>query len=334
MKKILFIHILFIFYSCTNPSQSDVVKLQGNALGTTFHITYISSNHKDFSYSVDSIFENINKSMSTYISTSDISRINNGDASVAVDHNFQEVFKKSMRIYKETNGVFDPTIGILVNAWGFGPKKSLKNIDSLKVHKLLKLVGLNKVKIINNKVIKTNPKIFLDYNAIAKGYTVDVIGRFLESQNIKNYLVEIGGEIRTRGLNGNHKKWKIAIEKPNFDGSRSFQEIIELENEAIATSGSYRKYKIDTITGKKYAHTIDTKTGYPSKSNLLSTSVITKEDCADADGYATALMAFGFEKSKLFLNKHPELQAFLIYVDKHGNLKTYTSPNSKFKVDH
>ena len=153
----------------------------------------------------------------------------------------------------------------------------------------------------------------------------------MESQNIKNYLVEIGGEIRARGVNSSRNAWTIAIEEPNYDGSRSFQSIIALSNESIATSGNYRKFKIDSLTGEKYAHTMDTKTGFPSKSNLLSASVISEKDCADVDAYATALMSMGLEKSKAFLKKHSELKAFLIFSTDDGQIKTFATKNLRLK---
>ena len=191
-------------------------------------------------------------------------------------------------------------------------------------------VGFENLRIKNGFVIKKFEETYIDFNAIAKGYAVYVIGRFLESKKIKNYLVEIGGEIRARGINLKKAPWSIAIEKPNFDNTRSYQSIIKLVDESIATSGNYRKFKIDTITGEKYAHTMDTKTGFPSKSNLLSASVISKKDCADVDAYATALMAMGLEKSKLFLQKHPELKAFLIYTEVSGEIKTFNTANLKY----
>jgi thiamine biosynthesis lipoprotein len=139
--------------------------------------------------------------------------------------------------------------------------------------------------------------------------------------------VEIGGEIRARGKNDKGLPWKVAIEEPNFDGSRSFQAIVELNDESIATSGNYRKFKIDSVTGEKYAHTIDTRTGYPSKSDLLSVSVIGSMDCANADGYATAFMAMGLMHTKVFLQNHKRMKAFLIYADKNGEIKTFKTKN-------
>jgi len=314
-----------VVFGCADQTGSSYSKLKGIALGTSFHITYKNVNEVVSEKQIDSLIYLINKSMSTYLPTSDISKINKGDTSIIVDKMFQEVFIKSEKIFKETDGAFDPTIGILVNAWGFGPDNVVENLDSSHVSSMLEFVGFQKVKLQNNKIVKEYRNTYIDFNAIAKGFAVDVIGRFLELKKIDNYLVEIGGEIRARGSNPDGKIWRIAIEKPNFDGTRSFQTVIELDNESIATSGNYRKFKIDAFSGKKFAHTIDTKTGFPSQSNLLSASVIAKLDCADVDAYATAFMAMGFKKSKLFLQKHPNLKCFFIYSDDDGDIKTFTT---------
>lgn len=327
MNRIYLFFLVLVTLGCSDQNDISYHKLKGIALGTSFHITYKNSKNSVSEKQIDSLIHLVNKSMSTYLPDSDISKINKGDTTIIVDQMFQEVFNKSKRIFSETNGAFDPTIGILVNAWGFGPDNVVENLDSAHVMSMLEFVGLQKIHLKNNKIIKKDSATYIDFNAIAKGYAVDVIGRFMELNHIKDYLVEIGGEIRAKGKNPEGKIWKIAIEKPNFDGSRSFQAVIKLDNESIATSGNYRKYKIDSVTGKKYAHTIDTKTGFPSQSNLLSASVIANTDCADVDGYATAFMAMGFKKSKMFLQKHHELKCFLIYSDGQGDIKTYTTEN-------
>ncbi|MFA5298913.1 MAG: FAD:protein FMN transferase [Lutibacter sp.] len=325
MKNCLFTLILLIFFSCGN-TETDLNVIEGDAIGTTFTVRYLDQNKLNFEAKIDSLIAAINKSASTYIKTSDLSKINQGDTTILADANLQEVFTKSAKIYKESEGAFDPTVGVLVNAWGFGPEKPIENIDSLKVTALLKYVGFDKVKLENGKIKKLYPEIYLDFNAIAKGYLVDMVSRMFEKNGIANYMVEIGGEIRARGHNEKEKPWKIAIENPNTDGSRSFATFIELKNESIATSGNYRKYKIKA-DGTKYVHTINPKTGFASESNMLSASVISKLDCADVDGYATALMEMGFEKSTAFLKNHTELKAFLIYVDKKGEMQTYKSEN-------
>jgi thiamine biosynthesis lipoprotein len=331
MKKVFIILLVFVVYSCEKESQKVYQQLEGLAFGTSFHITMDDLENKVSEAAIDSLIHVMNRSLSTYIPNSDISRINNGDTTVIVDELFKEVFEKSARVFEESDGAFDPTIGTLVNAWGFGPGDVIEDMEQKDVDSLLVYVGFQKLKLENSKLTKTHPEMFLDFNANAKGFAVDVIGRFLEEQGVLNYLVEIGGEIRARGNNAKGQVWRVAIEKPNFDGSRSFQTIIALNNEAIATSGNYRKFKIDAVTGEKYAHTIDTKTGYPSKSNLLSASVIGEIDCADVDAYATAFMAMGLEKTKEFLDNHEDLKAFLIYGDENGSLQTYITPNLKIE---
>lgn len=323
MKRFLiFCFAIILNVSCSNNRQ-DIVKLEGDALGTTFHITYYDINKRNFSNKIDSLIHLINKSLSTYIPTSDISKINQGDTTVVVDAYFEEVFNKSLVVFKTTNGIFDPTIGSLVNAWGFGPQKKLEELNQTKIDSLLQYIGLDKIKLKNHKLIKSNPSIYLDFNAIAKGYAIDIIGRFFESQNIDTYLIEIGGEIRARG----QKTWKIAIEHPNFDGLQSFQATIDLYNESIATSGSYRKYKNDLKSGQKYIHIINPKTGYATMSNLLSASVIAATDCADVDAYATAFIAMGLEQTKAFLKSYPKFKVFLIYSDDKGTIQTYKTEN-------
>lgn len=325
MKNLLFIFLSFFLFSCEN-NENNFKTISGNAIGTTFSIKYLSEKSINFELKIDSLIHAVNASVSTYIPTSDISRINKGDTTVIVDHFFEEVFLKSEKIFKETNGNFDPTVGILVNAWGFGPEKSINNLDSTKIKELLNYVGFNKVKLENHKIKKLYPEIYFDFNAIAKGYLVDIVGRLFEENHINNYMVEIGGEIRARGVNQHAEFWRIAIENPNEDGTRSFATAIQLQNESMATSGNYRKFRT-TDTGEKYVHTINTKTGYAKESNLLSASVISKIDCAEADGYATAFMVMGFEKTQDFLRKHKELKAFLIYTNENDEMKTFNSEN-------
>ena len=326
MKYNLLFILIYSLLSCSQNSIPELKTLQGNAIGTTYSIKYLDSKDEDYQVKIDSLIKAINKSTSTYIETSDISKINNGDTTVLVDAYFEEVFTKSAKIYEETAGDFDPTVGILVNAWGFGPENEIADLDSLKIDSLLTYVGFHKVSLKDRKVTKMYPQIYFDFNAIGKGYLVDIIGRLFEQNNVANYMVEIGGEIRARGVNQDNIPWKIAVENPNEDGSRTFATVIQLHDESMATSGNYRKYR-KTAEGKKYVHTINTKTGYASESNLLSASVISKSDCADMDGYATAFMAMGLEKSKAFLEKHPELKVFLIYIDENHDMKTYKSAN-------
>ena len=323
--------ILIVFalslLNCTENAGSSYERMTGEAFGTTYNITMRSDSSEVEQRQIDSLIITLNKSLSTYDPNSIISRINRDENDVVIDQYFYEIFQKSGRIHSDSEGAFDPTIGILVNAWGFGPEEGIPDMDQSKVDSLMKTVGYNRLKLTRGQLIKPHPNTYLDFNANAKGYGVDIICRFLDSKNVKDYLVEIGGEIRARGFNDKGLPWTVAIEEPNFDGTRSIQTVINLENEVIATSGNYRKFKVDSVTGEKYAHTIDTKTGYPSKTDLLSVSVIGKMDCADADGYATAFMAMGLMHTKVFLQNHKRMKAFLIYSDEQGQIKTYKTDN-------
>ncbi len=321
-KALLYISFL-LFFSCADEKLT-YQNLKGNAFGTTFTISYKDALNRDFSDEIDSLIYVVNKSLSTYMPSSDISKINQGDTTIVVDVLFTEVFFKSNKIYIETNGFFDPTVGVLVNAWGFGPEEAIENLDSVQVDSLMQFVGFDKVKLEENTIVKQHPQIYFDFNAIAKGFGIDVIGRFLESQNCTNYMIELGGEVRARGKSSKNQYWKIGLEDPNIDGTRSISNIVALNNQSMATSGNYRKFKIDA-KGRKFVHTMNAKTGFATESNLLSATVISNSDCADVDGYATAFMAMGFEKTVAFLQEHPELKAHLIYVDTNGKTQTLTS---------
>lgn len=318
MKRISYFLILLLLFSCKQESKNTIIS--GEVFGTTYGVQYFSEQHENYQKQFDSLFHIINSSMSTYKADSDISKVNRNEA-FKVDAHFKHVFNASKDIYKATDGIFDPTIGVLVNAWDFGPEGKIMALDSLKIDSLMLSVGLDKVILHNNKIIKENPSTFIDFNAIAKGYGVDVIAEFLESQNIKDYIVEIGGEIRCKGQNFEKQKpWKVGVELPHFDEEQSLLKAVSLYNEAMATSGTYRKFKTDSL-GNRYSHILDPKTGYPSKTNLLSISVISK-DCMTADAYATAFKAMGMEKVKTFLNSHPEIKAFLIFENDENELET------------
>jgi len=323
MRFYQFIFLLVVVLSFTScEKESTFTFLKGNALGTTFSVKYKSNTN--YSSSIDSLFHVINNSLSTYHPNSIISSINQGNSNTITDVHFENVYHKAFRIYTETNGYFDPTVGNLVNAWGFGPKKNNPTPDSLKIKELMKNVGFEKIKLSNHKIYKENPSIFIDFNAIAKGYAADAIGLFFESKNIDNYMVEIGGEMRVRGVNPKGKHWRVGIEKPLTDGTRAIESTVQLNNQSMATSGNYRKFKIDE-QGNKYVHTINPKTGFTEQNDLLSASVISTKDCADVDAYATAFMAMGVNKTKLFIQKHSELHVFLIYIDDKEQVSIFDS---------
>jgi thiamine biosynthesis lipoprotein len=323
MHKFLFyFFILATVLSCKKAQKQPVkvlenTKLSGAVFGTSYTIIY--DDNVDYTKQFDSLFHVINVSMSTYISDSDISKINRNEL-VEVDTHFEKVFHKSKEIYNATKGVFDPTIGDVVNAWSFGADKQKFLTDSTTIEGLMRYVGFNKVKLVNKRIVKL-PNTYLEFNAIAKGYGIDVIAQFLESKNCNNYLVEIGGEVRVKGKNkAKDKPWRVGLDEPRFDGEQSVYKAIHLKDQAMATSGTYRKFKVDE-SGNKYAHIINTKTGYPTKTNILSVSVIAK-DCMTADGYATAFQAMGVEKVSVFLKNHPELKSFLIFENENNELET------------
>ncbi len=318
---VLGLFVLSVFVSCEKEQRKNI-KLSGTVFGTSYSIIYDSKVNYETQF--DSLFYVINKSMSTYQANSDISKLNRNESNVVDDH-FIKVYETSKTIYKATEGAFDPTIGAVVNAWDFGPEEKIMNLNKLKIDSLMMSVGFNKVQRIQNRINKPSGT-FIDFNAIAKGYGADVIGAYLESQKIRNYLVEIGGEIRVKGKNTEKQlPWKVGVESPNFDEKQSILKTVSLHDEAMATSGTYRKFKIDE-NGNRYAHIIDAKTGYPSKTNLLSISVIA-ENCMTADAYATAFKAMGVQKVKSFLKSHLELKVFLIFENNKKELETVSFNN-------
>jgi|TARA_B110000971_G_scaffold112122_1_gene114936 thiamine biosynthesis lipoprotein len=321
---------LLTFFLCVSCNQEVTnTKLNGPIFGTFYDVTYASDGNENHQESIDGIFAAINQSMSNYQSDSDISKVNKHQLEV-VDAHFIEVFKAAKKIYKETNGVFDPTIGKLVNAWNFGSEQNKTKLDSLKIDSLMQFVGFEKITLKNNTLIKRDPKPYIDFNAIAKGYAVDLVAAFLESKNTTDYLVNIGGELRAKGINIDKQSgWTVGIENPNFDGTQSYDKVFVLKDKAMATTGTYRKYKLDT-NGNRYAHIIDTKTGYPTKTNILSVSVIA-EDCMMADGYATAFQAMGVESVKEFLRDHSELQAYIIFENENQEFEMLSLNNFPVK---
>ena len=327
MKKITHIlALLFIFLNQTY-SQQEPLKIAGIAQGSTYHITYYDIQNRDFQPEVEKILADFDKSVSTYLPTSIISKINSNQKKVIVDAYFIACFNKAKEVWKNTDGAFDPTVYPLVNAWGFGPGKKQK-IEKQVIDSILKFVGFDLIELKGNKIIKKDPRVALDFNAFAQGYAVDVVADFLNSKNITAYIVEIGGEVYAKGKKPNGSNWTIGIEKPidNKESENPLKAIVKLEDLAIATSGNYRRFIIED--GIKYAHHLDPKTGYPTKNNLLSASIFAKE-CISSDANATGVLVMGLDKAKEFLTSHPELQAYLIYSDDKGNYQVYETPGFK-----
>lgn len=320
MKYVFIISTLLISCVDSNPKKKIVTNF-GNTQGTTYTIKYISSHGINYQNDIDSILRDVDLSLSTYINESIISKINRNE-NVKIDSIFTRVFEMALKIANETDGSFDPTIAPLVNFWGFGYEEiSNKNQNTLV--NLMQSVGYKKISIKNDHIIKENPNTQIDFNALAQGFTVDLVGEHLQKLGITNYMIEIGGELKCSGLNANKKPWRIGIDKPSEEIQKErYQAIIEVSNKAIASSGNYRHYKINKKTGMKYAHTINPKTGVPLQTNLLGVTILTKS-CMEADALATAFMVMGIETSKQYLNKHPEIDALFIYSNSKGEWLQY-----------
>lgn len=324
MQKITCLFLL-LFFCFITQAQTEPIKIEGNAQGTRYHISYFDSLNRGFQPEIEKLLQDFDKSVSTYLPTSIISKINSNQKNVKVDKYFIACFNKAKEVWKNTNGAFDPTVYPLVNAWGFGPGKKQK-IEKHVIDSILKFVGFQLVELKGNKIIKKDPRVALDFNAFAQGYSVDVVSEFLNTKGIKAYMVEIGGEVYAKGKKPNGTNWTIGIEKPidNKESANPLKAIVKLENLAIATSGNYRRFVVED--GIKYAHHLDPKTGYPTKNNLLSASIFAK-DCMSSDANATGVLVLGLDKAKEFLTAHPEIQAYLIYSDEQGNYKVYQTPS-------
>ena len=325
MRKILILFVLFA--AC---SKHEIVIIDGQALGTYYRIKYLDLGHdkENFQKGIDSILKVINSSMSTYIPSSDISKINSGDSTIVVDEHFEKVFQKANLMWYKSQGYFDPTVGAWVNAYGFGPNKKLKKIGLKERDSLMKITGWPRIRLTKERrVIKDDSNIFIDFNALAKGYTVDQINSYFEKKGSKNHLIDIGGELVSRGKNLiTNKMWSVGIEKPSETTlPRKIFDIIELNNEALATSGNYRKYRLDKETNQKYVHSINPLNGRPARSNILSVSV-KAEDCMTADAYATSLMVMPLKMGKKLINDTPNVEALWI-ISKNQNFVTYSSKN-------
>ena len=300
----------------------------GFIFGTSYNITYqCADNHQA---DIEKVLAEVDASLSPFNDTSVITHVNRNE-DVVLDNLFLDVFRLAQKINEDTEGAFDITVAPLVNAWGFGFKNGV-NPDAKAIDSLRQVVGFQKVRLENNKVVKFDPRVMLDCSAIAKGYGVDVVANLLRKYGIKNFMVEIGGEVVTSGVNPERMPWRIGVTKPTDDSlsvNNELQTVINVTDKAMATSGNYRNFYYKG--GRKYAHTIDPKTGYPVQHSILSATVIT-DDCATADAYATSFMVLGMEKARLVLDRHPEMMAYFIYSDDSGQNQVWFSPSLKDKI--
>jgi FAD:protein FMN transferase len=354
MTKIVnfFVFSTIFFSSCTTSEKSislNYFQINGNAQGTTYNIQYDDSLKRNFKPQIDSLLARFDSSLSTYKSNSIISKFNSSDSGFVVDNLFLNMLTNSYLVYEKTEGGFDPSINPLLTFWGFNKEKISNSniINQSVIDSLLRIKGFDILTVLQNgneipisqlmfssfqgtSFLKKPFKGFqLNFNAIAQGFSVDLVGDFLKENGVKNYMVEIGGEMKVLGVNSKGSDWRLGIDKPVEDGTRSLKAIVNLNKGSLATSGNYRKFYIKD--GKKYAHTINPKTGFPVSHNLLSATVIA-EDCWMADGLATACMVFGLEWSKNLPKNMEGVNVYLIYSE-NDEMKTFASNSENWKLE-
>ncbi|MGD1839804.1 MAG: FAD:protein FMN transferase [Thermonemataceae bacterium] len=313
----------------TDSKTPSYVAIQGEAQGTTYLIKYEDTQRRNLQSAVDSLLRDFDQSLSTWQEDSDVSRFNRADTSgITLRYPyFYEVLQKSKEIYAYSEGAFDPTIAPLSNAWGFGFSKASEMTPTL-VDSLQRLVSFDYITFDEKRLKKKKEGVMLDFNSIAQGYSVDVIANYFISLGIRNYMVELGGEVACAGVNEEGEAWQIGIKDPILaeKGKAEAKAIVALKDQSLATSGNYEKFYIKD--GKKYTHILNPKTGYPVEHGLLSATVIA-EDAITADAFATLCLVVGLEKSKEILAEKPQLSAYLIYNDEQGKLKSFKSEGIK-----
>jgi thiamine biosynthesis lipoprotein len=321
--------ILLILSACSPALQSEsglqAYHIEGFAQGTSYQISYYANEATISSKSIDLKFSELDSSLSIYKPYSLINQFNQSETGIEMDEHLHKVVQRSLKIWKESNGVFDIGILPIVEAWGFGAKRHSNQPSDEMIESALKCSGSDKLRIEGRRLIKSIPCLKIDVNGIAQGYSVDVIASYLESRGIENYLIEIGGEIRVKGRKqpGN-QIMKIGIEQPseNKDDDAGIQKIIEMKGGAITTSGNYRKFIQNGA--KKLSHLMDPKSGRPISNEMISVTVKTK-DAMSADGYDNVLIGMGIEKAFAFLKKHKGLEAYFIYQDANGAVRDTAS---------
>jgi len=305
--------------------EPSYIYISGKAQGTTYNITYADGENRNFKPAVDSILHQFDLSLSTYVKNSEIAQFNQSDEFYFKSPYFYPVLEKSKEIFEASDGVFDPTVYPLIKAWGFGPEK-VDFPDSSRIEEIKNYVGFEHINFNESRVAKEKEKVSLDFNAIAQGYSIDVVFDFLKAQGIENMMVELGGELRAIGKNENNDLWAVGIDDPKQkEGGQDHRvAIIKLDNEAISTSGNYRKFFVHD--GKKYGHSINPKTGYPIQRDIISSTVVAPT-CMEADAWSTTFMVTGFTKAKEILKKQKHLKAFFIYEDENGVLQQFNTEN-------
>lgn len=324
-KNILYTILLLVSVFAVflyRKNQTVGIFIEGNTMGTTYHVTYFDAKKRNFKPAIDSLLNLVNKSINTYDSTSEVSRFNRSKDGIAVGLPYLlPPLRAAAEVFKNSQGAFDPTVMPLVNAWGFGPGKVFQ-MDSVRVDSLKQFIGFEKVQLTQDSVMKLDARTQLDFGGIGQGYGADVITEFLKSKGITDMLVELGGEGMACGVNlDTGKPWKIGILDPNSTREKQFfKAYASLSNKSFTTSGNYFNYK--EIDGRKYSHTIDPETGYPVQREILSASVFAS-DCTTADAWATAFMVMGHDRAVEILKQRKDLNAFLVFSTSDGKIDIY-----------
>jgi FAD:protein FMN transferase len=331
MRAFLFLITLFLL-SCS--SNEDLVQVQnyGPIQGTTYQVSYVVNSGTTYQSQIDSVLQIVDRNLSTWLPHSGISKLNAGDSIIKVQYPLlANVIDSSRKYYYQTNSYFDITIEPLIELWGFYQKSS-GIPDSSSIDSVLSLVGWQHL-YDENGYLWLDKGAGIDVNGIAQGYSVDLIAEYLMAKGVENFMVEVGGELRAKGKNIDDKFWRIGIDKPveNIEVDR-LQEIISLENSALATSGNYRKYKVDPVSGKKYGHSVNPKTGFPEESSLLSATVLS-HSATRSDAWGTAMMVMGIEKTKQLLKSQKGLQAYWILTDRKGDWKVETTDEFQLLIN-
>lgn len=325
-----------VLFGCQSDRQVvEGFEITGNTQGTTYSIIIAEKDSPIRKEQIDSLLARFDASLSTYVESSVISRINSAKDSISIEDPslfFKDCYELSLYVYNKTNKAFDPSVFPLVKGWGFMNDMETP-LSQNEVDSILQFVSFvpgkyHNVNFVENQIsfVKNHPNFKLDFNAIAQGQSVDVLARFLESKGCKNFYIEIGGELYVKGINREGEKWRIGVDTPNEDGTRTLENILSISNNAVATSGNYRKFYIKD--GVKYAHTLSPQTGFPVQHSLLSATVVAR-NCALADAYATAFMVIGADASLKFIEDHPEeeLAVYLLSADDNGVIKRQMSTN-------
>ena len=330
MKNVIYLFVLIIC-ACSPSDNKILVANSGETQGTYYHIKYLSPLGESFQFHIDSLLTEIDSSVSIYKPYSIISKLNDGEE-IKTDEIFNLVYFAALHVGQNTEGYFDCTVSPLVKYWGFYNNDTNEvKVDSVAIQSIMKKVGINKMTWEDSTVVLAEG-VKLDFNAIAQGTSVDLIAMLLEEKGILNYLIEVGGELKAKGINADGNVWRVGIDKPSeeIDFQNRFQFILDLKDKALATSGNYRKFYVRD--GVKYAHTINPKTGFPSQNRLLSVTVVTS-DCSLADAYATAFMAMGLKKTKQIIKTlDDDIEIYIVYTDKNGDWKVYMSPEMKKRI--